>query len=256
MQLLRTPGVVLQVREHGDADTIVTLYTLEQGKIAAIAKGAKRSRKRFVNKLEPFTLLDLHCTPGRTTSLLRLDQADLLAPFPLLREKYEQFLAASLLCELVLHWTRDHDRDQALFRLLVWTLTNLAQDKPAGWAVICFHLRLLEILGYRPDLSCCLQCGQLVTHLGPYRFNLQRSGLVCSRCSRGVAAQSLVPLSIQTTQLLRRVQELEPHKLERLQFPATAINEALTFLQRYDSHLLQRELHSWRFLRTLPTPDR
>lgn len=255
MELLRSPAVVLQVREHGDADTIVTLFTLEQGKIAAIAKGAKRSKKRFVNKLEPFTLLDVHCTPGRTTTLLRLDQADLLAPFPLLREKYEPFLAASLLCELTLHWTRDHDSDQALFRLLVWALTALAQDKPAGWTVICFHLRLLHILGYRPDLSGCLECGQLTATHGPYRFSLQRGGLVCSRCG-GDASGQAAPLSLQTTQLLRRVQELEPHKLERLHFPATAIAEALELLQRYDSHLLQRELHSWRFLRALPTLGR
>ncbi|MFZ5774725.1 MAG: DNA repair protein RecO [Thermodesulfobacteriota bacterium] len=247
MEQLRSPGVVLQAREHGDADVIVTLYTLEQGKIAAIAKGAKRSKRRFVNKLEPFTLLDLLYTPGRTTSLMRLDQADLLAPHPSLREDYVQFLAASLVCELVLHWTRDHDCDPSLFRLLVWVLTALASGRPIGHTVICFHLRLLDLLGYRPNLASCQQCDQPSGANPPYHFSLSRGGLLCGQCIPRASGQAF-PISMQTAQLLRKVLELETGKLDRLLFPPPAIAEALRLLQRYDSQLLQKELHSWRFL--------
>ncbi|MGV1099284.1 DNA repair protein RecO [Thiovibrio sp. JS02] len=243
----RNLAVVLQVKDHGDSDKIVILYTREQGKIAAIAKGAKRSKKRFVNKLEPFSLLATHLAPSRTSSLMRLDEADLLAPYPILRESYPQYIAASLLCELVLHWTREHDSDEELFDLLTWALEGLAAGGDGPRTVIFFHIRMLDILGYRPFLSGCLDCGSLAAGNGPYRFSPLRNGLVCSRCEPPFSASSL-PISIQTVQLLRRAQDLTQGKLERLRFSQGALTEALALLKRYDSHLLQRELQSWNFL--------
>jgi DNA repair protein RecO (recombination protein O) len=52
MPLHQTPAVILRTTPFGESDQIVTLYTLEFGKIRGIAKGAKRSRKRFGARLE------------------------------------------------------------------------------------------------------------------------------------------------------------------------------------------------------------
>jgi DNA repair protein RecO (recombination protein O) len=248
MSLQQSLAIVLQVKDHGDSDKIVTLYTLAHGKIVLIAKGAKRSKKRFVNKLELFSLLDIHFAPSRHSSLMRLDQADLVAHFPGLRENYELYVVASLLCELVLHWTREHDADEELFRLLVWALEGLAMaGRAVNRTVIFFHVKMLDILGYRPDLTGCLDCHVLGAPGVLYRFSPLRNGLVCSRCEPRATMNSQ-PLSIQTIQLLRRVQEMEQGKLERLQFSLAATQEALALLKQYDHHLLQREVQSWSFL--------
>ena len=205
MSLQQSLAIVLQVKDHGDSDKIVTLYSLEHGKIVLIAKGAKRSKKRFVNKLEPFSLLAIHFAPSRHSSIMRLDQADLLAAFPRLRENYELYIAASLLCELVLHWTREHDSDEELFQLLRWALEGLATAGGDGnRTIIFFHVRMLDILGYRPDLTGCLDCRTLGASGVSFHFSPLRNGLVCSRCA-DPAAGNYQPLSIQTIQLLRRV---------------------------------------------------
>lgn len=248
MSLQQTLAVVLQVKDHGDSDKIVTLYSLERGKIAAIAKGAKRSKKRFVNKLELFSLLNIHYALSRQSSLMRLDQAEKLAPYPSLYEQYDQYIAASLICELILFWTREHDSDEELFRLLIWALEGLALGGQPARSVIFFHVKMLDILGFRPHLTGCVSCGKLSKNSATYRFSPFRNGLICSRCEQE-AAGSLLPVSIQTVQLLRRVQELEQDKLERLQFSQAATNEAIALLKKYDSYLLQRELQSWNFLK-------
>ena len=251
MSLRQTLALVLQVMDHGDSDKIVTFYTVAQGKISGIAKGAKRSKKRFVNKLEPFSLLDLSYSESRISSLVRLDQAELLNSFPSLRQLYPRYTAAALLCELLLQWTRENDADPALFTLSLWALTSLEQGQSPFATIILFEIKMLDLLGYKPDLSGCLSCGALTPRNRPYHFSTSRSGLICTACNRETE-HGQVPVSLETVKLLLKAQELDHRKLDRLQFSPAAIKEAVTMLHRYDRHLLQREIHSWtQFITTM-----
>lgn len=251
MSLQQTLAVVLQVMDHGDADKIVTCYSENLGKLSGIAKGAKRSKKRFVNKLELFSLLDLSYSESRTSSLMRIDQADLVSAYPTLRSDYNRYTAAALICEQMLQWTREHDADPGLFTLLCWALTNLEQGQPAFATVILFEIRMLDLLGYKPDLSGCLRCGHLTPARRPYFFSTSRSGLICKACNRETE-HGQVPVSLETARLLHAAQHMAGNKLDRLHFSPDAIRESLTLLRRYDHHLLQREIHSWpHFLATM-----
>ena len=89
MSLQNTIGIVLKVVDFGESDKIITFYCAKEGKLSCIAKGAKRSTKRFVNKLELFTLLDFQYNTRYT--LPTLDQAELLDSFTALRTKYELY---------------------------------------------------------------------------------------------------------------------------------------------------------------------
>ena len=57
---MESGAIVLDTTDHGESDLIVTLFCQESGRVTAIAKGAKRSKKRFVNKLEFFTYLQVN----------------------------------------------------------------------------------------------------------------------------------------------------------------------------------------------------
>jgi DNA repair protein RecO (recombination protein O) len=249
MEPLRTAAVVIEVRDYGEADKIVTFYSLARGRMSGIAKGAKRSLKRFVNKLELFTLLEIHFTDSRTSSLVRLDQAELLEHFPLLRSDYARYTAGILLCELVLQWTKENDPDPALFDLLKWGLGNLqAGERPPLWGAILFELKLLTLLGYQPDLSGCSLCGRLAASQAPYRFRPAVHGLVCGACARqGYREEpgTWLMISLSTISLLRKAQELEPTKLSRLCFSPQAAREGAALLRAHGNHILQREIFAW-----------
>lgn len=243
----QTPAVVINVTDYGESDKIVTCYCPGLGKLRGVAKGAKRSRKRFVNKLEVFSLLELQYATGRHTSLARIDQAEMLHPFPLLRGSYEVYAAATLICELLLNWTRENDGDEELFALLVWAFTQLDQGQPVADTLILFQIRMLDLLGYRPRLFGCLECGGLGVADAPYRFSPSKSGLVCARCSDGAtpAEPTSPPLALSTVMLLLKAQDLPRQKLGRLRFSPAACRESLAMLRRYGTYLLQREIHSW-----------
>ena len=248
MQLLQqTQAVVIKVADHGESDKIVTTYCPDLGKLTGIAKGAKRSKKRFVNKLEPYSYLNIEFAASKRSGLVRIDQAELLNPFPTLRTEYERFSAAALVCELILHWTKENDADRQLFYLLVWTLENLNSGKPWVEAIIFFQLKLFTLLGYQPHLEGCMGCGSLEAGQGPYRFSLSHSGLTCAHCNKDSGAATL-PLALNTAKLLRMAQDLPNEKLARLRFSKASAKEALLFLRRYGTHLLQRELQSWNHL--------
>lgn len=247
METKQTPAVVIRVIDHGESDKIVTFYCPVLGKLTGIAKGAKRSKKRFLNRLELFSLLSLDYAPNRRSSLVRIDQADLLHPFPTLRSSYEHYAAATLLCELMLHWTRENDGDQQLFDLFVWALTTLEKGEPWAETIIFFQVKLFAILGYRPLLSGCQGCGKLDPAGAPYGFSLSQGGLLCKRCNKKAGSSSL-PMGLATANLLRIAQDLPNAKLSRLRFSRPSAIESLEFLKRYGTFLLQRDIQSWSHL--------
>lgn len=138
MALIHTPAVVIHVTDYGESDKIITFYTQKYGKIAAIAKGAKRSKKRFLNKLEYFSLLDIIADTGKHSNLLRLDQAELITPYPFLRKSVDCYNGAMLICELMRLGTRENDCDDKFYNLLVWSLGELNKGQSISDIIIFF----------------------------------------------------------------------------------------------------------------------
>ena len=247
MALKQTPAVVLNIIDHGESDKIVTFYCPVIGKLTGIAKGAKRSKKRFVNKLELFSWLEIMYDDGGRGSLVRITEAELVDPFISLREGYEPYVAATLIIELMVCWTRENDADEELFPLLIWALNSLNEGREPLPAVILFQGRLLSIMGYQPHLSGCIKCGRFDFKAGPYGFSTGRSGLVCAGCRAG-SSTAYLPVSLSTAKLLKNAQELPREKIGRLRFSSASAREAVNILKHYGQHILQREIHSWAFL--------
>src|SRR2546425_1402449 len=95
-----TPAIVLRARPYGESDKIVSFLTENYGKITGIAKGAKRSRKRFANSLEPFSLIDLRFQDRPHSNLVFILAADLLLGFKNLVAALEKISLASYMVEI------------------------------------------------------------------------------------------------------------------------------------------------------------
>jgi DNA repair protein RecO (recombination protein O) len=240
-------AIVLRVSDLGESDKIVTFYGRETGKIAGIAKGAKRSKKRFCNKLEIFSLLDVLYVEGRS-SLVRISEAELLASFMSLRQDYGRYVSAALACELLYYWSRDYDADRDVFALLLWTLESIDKGLPPLLVQIFFQVKLYTLLGYQLHLGDCSRCAADGPPGKPYVFHPGRHGLLCNKCSPSLPAREMIPLSLNTIKLLRSAQDLPLEKLNRLRFSDTSIREALQLFKGYGQYLLQREIAAWDFL--------
>jgi len=241
-------AVVLKVSDLGESDKIVTLYSRQIGKVAGIAKGAKKSKKRFSNKLEAFSLLEILYNDRGNSGLVRIVEADLLSPFISLREKYDRYVGAALACELIYYWSKDYDADSDIFNLLIWALQSIDRGKSSRVVQIFFQIKLYTLLGYQLHLSCCIKCGIAEKEGKPYVFHPGRHGLLCRKCSPTIMSREIISLSMSTIKLLQHAQDLPMEKLERLRFNDASIREALSLFRVYGQHLLQREIMAWNFL--------
>lgn len=250
MSSCRTRGIVLHVTDHGEADKIVTFFSPDLGRITGIAKGAKRSQKRFVNKLEVFSLLQIMYRPARGDGLFFLSEADLENAYLSIRTHYDRYVVAMYAGELILRFTREHDPDPEIFMLLAWTMQELAEGRDPLAVAAFFHLRLLGAAGYEPQLDRCGLCATPVANGRDYALHTGRGALVCARCL-DERQGAVLPLRMQTLRFLQHAQRSDLKTLPRLRLTRTNALEALHILHRYTQDLLQHDIHSWRQVRKL-----
>jgi len=241
----RTAAIVVGGRDFGESDRIVTFFTPSSGKLVAVARGAKRSLRRFVNALEPFTHLDLLLVPPRAGGLPRIDSAEPRECFHPLRENVQGFFLGSLCCELVDKWTRVNDSHEGLFHLLLWVLTELSGNPSERQAVLAFQTRLLGFVGYAPDWTRCVFCRQPIRG-GAARVRPEEGGFACTSCGRG--AEGGLTVGLGALKSLEFIQNRPLSGLGRLTMVRPVFDDAWAVMRALHSHHLRAEPFSYSLL--------
>jgi DNA repair protein RecO (recombination protein O) len=175
MPLYKEQGVVLRSQKLGEADKIVTVMTQGSGKVRAVAKGIRKTTSRFGARLEPFTHVSLMVYRGRG-ALDTVSQAEIVSPFPMIRNDLGMFAAGETMLEAVDKVAEEHERNVRLFMLLLTGLRAL-DGRPTDPTAVAesFLLKLLSLSGFHPSLRACAVCGRP----GPDRFASGQGGAVC-----------------------------------------------------------------------------
>ena len=237
----RSDAVILRTRDHGESDRLVTFFSSAQGKLTGIAKGARRSKRRFVHTLEPLSLVQLTYVERAPSSLVRIDASELRNPFTVLRQDLARLGYASLGAELVLELAPEREANPALFALLAQYLERLEAGRDPETLALLFQARILNLSGFGPNLQRCTRCSEEPTGPGEWYFSTFRGALLCPahRSGGGIA-----PLSPGTILLLRQAQRLPLEKLWRLRFHRQSRAECRTFLLGLIRHHLEKDLKS------------
>jgi DNA repair protein RecO (recombination protein O) len=179
--LLRAEGILLHAWDLGEHDRLVMLYTKEHGRLAAVARGARRLRSRFAGALELFTWGDAVGFEREGRGLVRLDHFDIRRPFRKLREDLECLGQGARMVEAVARLTGERDAQPACFALLLRGLRTLDDGAAPGRVQLAFVLRLLDLLGHRPRFDQCGRCARPVGTEG-VAFDTGEGSVVCGRC--------------------------------------------------------------------------
>jgi len=244
---VRVDAVVLRHSDYGEADRLLTLYTRQLGKTRAVAKGARKIASRKAGHIEPFTHVRLQLAKGR--DMLIVTQADTVDAYLSLREDLILTSHASYVLELLDRFTyEDETENSSLFRLLTDTLSRLVSNSDAWLVIRYYEIRLLDHLGFRPQLIECVNCGREIQPENQF-FSFQAGGVICPRCGYGLPG--LHEISVDTLKYLRHFQRSSYADASRARPSPEVQKEAEGLMQGYFTYLLERELNTPGFLRKI-----
>jgi DNA repair protein RecO (recombination protein O) len=196
---VKTEAVVLRSMRYGEADRILHLYTLDRGRVGAIAKGVRRACSRFGGRLEPFFRLELELHEGRG-ELMTVTGAQTIDGHATLRGDARALDAAARACDAVGRLFETAEPHPGVFNLLCRKLALLdAHPASATRAqALQFRLKLLLAAGLAPQLGACACCGER-EHLSG--FSGAAGGVVCGACEAGSFALGAEGYSFMTQAL-------------------------------------------------------
>ena len=245
MALFRAEAIILRTRDYGESDRLITFFTRSHGQLTGIAKGARRSKKRFVHTLEPFSQVQITYVDKSTSGLVRIDASELINAFTALRGDITCLGYASLSCEMVLEISPEREANPSLFALLSLYLEQLEGGAEPANSSLLFQIRLLSLSGYAPNLEECVHCGQKLGMAHNWFFSIPQGGLLCPAHRRG---NGVYPVSLGTIMLLRRAQQLPLPKIWRLRFQGQSSQECRYLLLNLTRHHLEKDLKSLKLL--------
>jgi len=245
----RLEAVVLRHQDLGEADRLIWLYSLEQGKLRAIAKGVRKLHSRKAGHLEPFTQVALLLARGKELPIIT--QAETQEAYLPLRDDLLLSTCASYVMELMDRFTHDEEENRSLYRLLTDTLKRLCQPWPPELVLRFFELHFLDHIGFRPQLFHCVECGEAIQPQNQF-FSAQQGGVLCPRC--GAGANERQPVTLQGLKYLRHYQRSSFTQAMQGQPPEAVRREMEGLLQYYLTYLLERSLNTPAFFRRLRPP--
>ncbi len=194
MALLATDAIVLHSFDYLESSRILRLVTRDGGVRSALAKGARRSSRRFGSAVDLFAQgnAQLHAKPGR--DLDTLSAFDVVLARPMLAADLGRFIGASAIAELTLRFGRDA-ADAGLFDAVADSLDALALAAPDATltATLASAWRIVAELGFAPAVDVCGDCHAPLEPDATVMFSHRAGGALCARCGRLAPAGRKLP---------------------------------------------------------------
>lgn len=246
METYLSQAIIMRIREFGEADLLVTFFTAEKGRLKGVAKGARKSRKRFVNCLDVFSLVNLEYGPARQGGLYLLQSGRLLNGYGGLRRDFSRVAVASFMIELTEILSPPGAADKEMFDLLRTSLETLALGGKGENTAVVFEARAMALGGYGVNLERCCVCKRPYMGQGMAVFKPEFGGIACLNCARGSARSPLMgPESIKSLSMLlsRPLEALWDVHLEE-----TMVHEIRPVLKLHREYRLERRLKTAKYV--------
>jgi len=242
-RVYKTEAIVLKRTNLGEADSIVTLFTPNLGKIRAVAKGVRRPKSKLGGHLDLLTQSSLLLAQGQNLDVIT--QSQMMESFLPLRSDLWRTSCAIYLVELVDQFTAEEVENYPVYRLLQTALLRLCEEQSNELVLRYFELHLLSHLGYQPELYQCLNCRAPLA-LGGNLFSVSGGGVICPNCAK--KEQLVYPISVDAIKVMRFLFKNDIGSASRLKTSPNLSNELEQLMRQYIRYLLEREVKSVEFL--------
>jgi len=245
-RVYQTSGIIIKRHKFGEADRLVTLFTADFGKLRAIAKGAMRPGSKLGGNVELLTHSHLMLARGRNLDIVTQAQAiDIFLP---IRDSLKLMSCGFYLSELVDTFTEENVEDREMFNLFLNTLRELAEAREGERILRYFELRLLNHLGYRPQLGKCANCSRLLPPEVNY-FSPAQGGVLCREC--GYPDMGARTISVNALKVLRFWLHSDFATASRVKLSVELTREIKSLMRELIHYILEKQLKSLEWMDTL-----
>ena len=204
----RYTAIVLKKREVGETDRLYTFYTMEQGKIRAVAKGIRKSGAKLASQLENGMRADVAVARTRGTGKITGALAE--ESYPNFRVRFGMLRTVLSSLDRFERLIQFDEPDQELYGTLIDFLEYSekgarAEDEACVRLLsAAFLFRTVARLGYGMEVRVSAVSGQKLTPHGRFFFSPAQGGVVLSsECDQHPA----IPISRNAIKLFRVFQE-------------------------------------------------
>ncbi len=244
----KTEAIIISSMNLGEADKLVTFFSLDRGMLKGVAKNARKSFKRFGAGLESFTLVRLHLFEREHQELARIESADIISQHRHIGEDLRCAAAGAVMLELVRELSPLGERNAQAFLLLSHVLHLMDDGEDPFFLLSIFKIRLLSLLGYQPKLDRCLSCGNQPK--GEMIFLGMKGGVLCPDCMAS-SGEPQTKLSSGAAGFYYQALRMEMDKIFRLKPSSVMIQELDQAFSAHLFNIMGKRLKSGDFLRAV-----
>lgn len=239
--LQKVEGIVLRTIDYGETHKIVTVYTQELGKVAIMARGAKKPKSRFASACQPFVqaVFVFHQSRGMGS----LNSADIVESFRYIRSDLIKTAYASCCVELLDKLTEQQEPNAPLYDLLYHVFQHMNEDADPEILLRLFETKMLYVTGSAPVLHACVNCGSMEE---PLQFSLSHAGVLCTSCVH--LNKFPLPVGAQAVKIMRLFQQMNPARIGKTSVKPETKKQLRTLLEAYYEEYVGVYIKAKRFL--------
>lgn len=167
----------------GEADKVITVFSAERGLLRCVAKSARKPGTKMTGRSDVLSVNKLLLSSGRSFEIIT--QAECIDTFPEFRKDLQRMSYGMYYAELSHHFGPAFSEESQLYYDYLYASLGLQARSKSDpeWLCLEFELGLLGMLGYRPELTFCMSCRDVLADYNIGTFNQDMGGVMCQQCS-------------------------------------------------------------------------
>jgi len=235
MKTVKTKGIIIAEKIMSDFDKMLTILTPNMGKIECVAKGARRPKSLLMAGTQFLCFGDYLLYKGSEN--YSMNSCETIELFYNIRTDLDKLKYAVYITKIVNDVTTENQNNYKILQLYLNTLYVIANtDKDLELVTSIFRMRLLSIIGYRPEIKECKICkGQEKLT----KFSIKDNGFKCEEC--GKQDTGAIEMNETTKDAIRYIILSDAKKIYSFQIPEESIKELNIISKLYLTEKLEKE---------------
>lgn len=235
MKIVKTKGIVISEKIMSDFDKMLTILTPNIGKIECVAKGARRPKSLLMAGTQFLCFGEYLLYKGSEN--YSINSCETIELFYNIRTDLDKLKYAVYITKIIQDVTTENQNNYKVLQLYLNTLYVISNtDKDLELVTSIFRLRLLSIIGYRPEINQCKNCKQKENIT---KFSIRDSGFKCEECSK--QDKGAIQMNETTKDAIKYIILADAKKIYSFNVPKETIEELKIITKLYLTEKLEKE---------------